>query len=131
VRFIRKEEVQTRFGDDRGFTGTVCLDRMLESSEPGGLRMLRVYFEPGGRTRWHTHSGEQILNIVAGRGLVQSWGEQRIDVSAGDIVHFAPGEKHWHGARSDSFMVHIAVATGAETDWMEEVSEAEYLGEPD
>jgi quercetin dioxygenase-like cupin family protein len=52
-------------------------------------------------------------------------------VRPGDIVFFAPNEKHWHGAEADSAMTHIAIAekqNGSVVTWMEKVSDADYNG---
>ena len=50
---------------------------------------------------------------------------------AGDVVWFPPGEKHWHGAAPTTAMTHIAIQEqldGKAVDWMEKVSDEEYLG---
>ena len=52
------------------------------------------------------------------------------EIRPGDIVWFAPGEKHWHGATSTTAMTHIAIAeklNGSPVDWMEKVTEEQYL----
>ena len=58
---------------------------------------------------WHTHPLSQTLIITAGCGRVQSWGGPIREVKPGDVVQFAPGEKHWHGAAPTTVMTHIAV----------------------
>jgi quercetin dioxygenase-like cupin family protein len=53
-------------------------------------------------------------------------------VRPGDIVFFAPNERHWHGAEADCAMSHIAIAEkqdGSVVTWMEKVSDADYNGE--
>ena len=47
----------------------------------------------------------------------------------GDVVWFAPGEKHWHGARPTTGVTHVAVQEkldGKVVDWMEQVSDQQY-----
>lgn len=47
---------------------------------------------------------------------------------------FAPGEKHWHGATSTTAMTHIAIAeklNGSPVDWMEKVTDEQYLRKAD
>jgi quercetin dioxygenase-like cupin family protein len=55
-----------------------------------------------------------------------------VEIGPGDVVYFAPAEKHWHGAAPDTFMVHIAInpATNSDggTDWMEPVTDEQYAG---
>jgi len=44
----------------------------------------------------------------------------------GDVVWFAPNEKHWNGARLTKAMTHIAIQEalgGKLADWMENVSD--------
>ena len=52
-------------------------------------------------------------------------------IRAGDVVWCPPGIKHWHGAAPGSAMTHIAI-TGVRdaknVDWLETVSDAQYLG---
>jgi quercetin dioxygenase-like cupin family protein len=51
------------------------------------------------------------------------------EVRAGDVIWFAPGEKHWHGAAPDMAMEHLAMQEaldGRHVDWLEHVTDAEY-----
>lgn len=53
------------------------------------------------------------------------------EIRPGDVVWIAPGEKHWHGAGPATVMSHIAVVEqldGKSADWMEKVSDEQYLG---
>jgi len=88
-----------------------------------------VTFEPGARTAWHTHPLGQTLIVTAGCGWVQREGGPREEIRPGDVVWFAPGEKHWHGAAAETGMSHIAVQeklNGSVVDWLEQVSDAQY-----
>lgn len=114
------------------FTGTVRLDPVIAAPDPARLRAATVTFEPGARTAWHTHPLGQTLIILSGSGLAQTEGERIRDLRPGDTVWFAPGEKHWHGARPDCAMTHIALQEaqdGKAVDWMEHVTDAEYAGQ--
>jgi hypothetical protein len=48
-------------------------------------------------------------------------------IAEGAIVHAFAGEEHWHGALPDSFMSHQSIVLGGSTEWLEGVSEQEYL----
>ena len=88
-----------------------------------------VTFEPGARTAWHTHPLGQTLLVTSGCGWVQREGGPVEEIRPGDVVWFAPGEKHWHGATPGTAMTHIAIQEkldGKTVDWMEPVSEAQY-----
>jgi quercetin dioxygenase-like cupin family protein len=64
---------------------------------------------------------------------VQREGGPIKEIRPGDIVWFAPGEKHWHGATPITAMTHIAIAEsldGKAVTWMEQVSEVDYQTGP-
>ncbi len=111
------------------FTGTVRIDPLFEAPDPAMVQGASVTFEPGARTAWHTHPLGQTLIVTAGCGRVQRWGGAVEEIRPGDVVWFAPGEKHWHGAAPTTSMTHIAIQErldGKVVEWMEHVSEAEY-----
>jgi len=118
-------------GPEDWFTGTVRIDMPFQAEEPARVGGATVTFEPGARTAWHTHPLGQTLFVTAGLGLVQREGGTIEEIRPGDIVWFAPGEKHWHGATSTTAMTHIAVAEkldGKSVTWMEHVSDSQYQG---
>lgn len=124
MKIIRKDDRAVKAPPAEYFSGAVQMDRMLDAPEPARVQVVHVAFEPGGRTAWHTHPLGQTLVITEGRGLVQRWGEAVVEVAAGDVVWFEPGEKHWHGATETSAMAHIAIQEkldGNAADWMEHV----------
>jgi quercetin dioxygenase-like cupin family protein len=88
-----------------------------------------VTFEPGARTAWHTHPLGQTLIVTSGCGRAQRWGGRVEEIRPGDVIWFAPGEKHWHGAMPTTAMTHIAIQEkldGKVVDWMEQVSDEQY-----
>ncbi len=67
--------------------------------------------------------------VTEGRGYYQEWSKEAQELKAGDVVNIPAEVKHWHGAAKDSWFSHIALsvpAEGASTEWLEEVSDAEY-----
>ena len=111
------------------FTGTVRIDQPFQGDEPARVGGATVTFEPGARTAWHTHPLGQTLFVTAGLGWVQREGGPVDQIQPGDVVWFAPGEKHWHGASPTTAMTHIAVAEkldGKSVEWMEHVTDAQY-----
>jgi quercetin dioxygenase-like cupin family protein len=116
-------------GNSDWFTGTVRVDPMFSAPAPARVAGARVTFEPGARTAWHTHPLGQTLVVTEGFGLVQRDGEPIEEIRPGDVVWFAPGEKHWHGASPTTAMTHIAVQEaldGKAVDWMEKVTDEQY-----
>ena len=69
------------------------------------------------------------LDRHGGLGWAQRWGGPIEEIRPGDVVWFAPGEKHWHGATPTTAMTHIAIQealNGSPVDWMEKVSDEQY-----
>ncbi|HEY1201736.1 MAG TPA: cupin domain-containing protein [Niastella sp.] len=111
------------------FTGAVRIDMLFEANDARRGASAAVTFEPGARTAWHTHPLGQTLIITAGCGLVQREGGPIEKVFPGDVVWFAPNEKHWHGATATNGMTHIAIQenlNGKVVDWMEHVTDEQY-----
>jgi quercetin dioxygenase-like cupin family protein len=119
----------SRQGPADYFTGNVRIEPLFEAHEPARAVGTRVTFEPGARTAWHTHPLGQTLIVTAGSGLAQRWGGPIEEIRPGDVIWFAPGEKHWHGATPTTAMTHIAIQEqldGKAVDWMEKVSDEQY-----
>lgn len=113
------------------FVGAVRMEPLIGADNGTTLRGVSVTFEPGARTNWHTHPLGQTLIVTAGAGLAQKEGEPVQQMFPGDVVHFAAGEKHWHGAAATCAMTHIALQAeqdGSAADWMEPVTDAQYEG---
>jgi quercetin dioxygenase-like cupin family protein len=113
------------------FTGTVRIDPLLDAPEPARVAGAHVTFEPGARTAWHTHPLGQTLIVTSGLGRVQRSGGPVEEIRPGDVVWFAPGERHWHGASPETAMTHIAIQeklNGTAVAWMEHVTDDQYLG---
>jgi len=118
-------------GPAEWFTGTVRVDPLFSPTEPARVGGASVTFEPGARTAWHSHPLGQTLIVTSGCGRVQRWGGPLEEIRPGDVIQFAPGEKHWHGAAPTTAMTHIAIQEyldGQAADWMEKVSDEQYQG---
>ncbi len=114
------------------FTGAVRIDPLFDVADPARHFGAYVTFEPGARTAWHIHPLGQTLVVTAGCGRAQRWGGPVEEIRPGDVVWFPPGEKHWHGAAPTTAMTHMAIVEkldGQTADWMEKVSDEQYLGE--
>jgi quercetin dioxygenase-like cupin family protein len=105
------------------FTGTVLRDPIL--SGDGAPTVNSVTFPPGARTNWHTHEHGQLLIVTSGRGRAGARDGAREALEPGDVVGFAPGEDHWHGAGPDTVMTHIAISLGV-TSWGDPVGDDDY-----
>lgn len=118
-------------GSAEWFTGAVRMDPLFPVAAPARAAGVLVTFEPGARTNWHTHPLGQVLIVTTGLGRVQREGGKVEKIGPGDVIRFAPGERHWHGAAPDVAMSHIAIheaLDGVSVDWAEPVSETDYQG---
>jgi quercetin dioxygenase-like cupin family protein len=113
------------------FTGVVRIDPLFQPTAPARVAGAAVTFEPGARTAWHTHPLGQTLIVTMGCGRAQREGGGIEEIRPGDVVSFAPGEKHWHGAAPTTAMTHIAIQEaldGKAVEWMEKVTDEQYGG---
>jgi quercetin dioxygenase-like cupin family protein len=111
------------------FTGAVRVDPLFSAPEPARVAGALVTFEPGARTAWHTHPLGQTLLVMSGLGWARREGGPIEEIRPGDVVWFAPGEKHWHGATATTGMSHVAIQErqdGAAVHWLEHVSDVDY-----
>lgn len=111
------------------FSGSVRVDPLFNANAPARAAGASVTFEPGARTAWHTHPLGQTLIVTAGVGRVQCEGGRIEEIHPGDVIQFAPNEKHWHGAGPNTAVTHIAiqeVLDGKVVEWMEKVTDEEY-----
>ena len=126
---LKPKPPTTRGGADR-FIGEVWLDIVATGEGPSPMRVSLVRFAPGSRNAWHVHALGQTLHVTEGVGRVQARGARIMEIRAGDTIHTSPGEWHWHGAAPDHFMTHLAMweapVEGAESEWGDQVSDAEY-----
>jgi quercetin dioxygenase-like cupin family protein len=129
MEIIRLGSQPSGRGPEDWFTGSVRIDPLFQPNGHRRAAAARVTFEPGARTAWHTHPLGQTLIVLTGVGLVQRDGGIIEEIRPGDIVWFAPGEKHWHGASATIAMTHIAIQeelNGKVVEWMEKVSDEQY-----
>lgn len=129
MKITRVGTTPSMVGPEDWFTGKVRVDALF--SADGGRHSSggTVTFEPGARTRWHIHPAGQTIIIIQGVGRVQRLGGAVEEVRPGDVVFFAPEEKHWHGAAAHVGMVHIAITEtvdGKAVDWLEPVTDEQY-----
>ena len=111
------------------FTGTVWNQRLVSSDSITKCQTSNVTFEAGSRTRWHIHTGTQILLCTAGIGWDQEQGQAARELQAGDVVVIRPGVVHWHGASASHEFSHLSVIPNPEKNkdtWLEAVNEEDY-----
>jgi quercetin dioxygenase-like cupin family protein len=129
----RANERQPTHGPAAYFTGTAMITPLFDAAEPSRVGAALVRFEPGARTAWHKHPLGQRLVVVEGRGWTQTEGGHVQEFGVGDVVSCPPNVRHWHGARPDTAMAHIAIQesqNGSPVTWMEHVTDEQYQAGP-
>ena len=91
------------------------------------IRALRLRFEAGSRSNWHSHANWQILMAEEGRGQTQERGQDIQDLRLKRPIYTGPNVVHWHGAAPNEHMVQLTFVSG-QTSWQDPVSDEEYHG---
>ena len=110
------------------FKGEVWVAPLIEADSLNQTAVGNVTFDPGARSKWHTHPAGQILLVTDGVGYYQEKGQPKKILRKGDVIKCPPNIPHWHGASADTAFVQIAI-TGREkgpTVWLEAVTDEEY-----
>lgn len=108
------------------FIGDSYLNSLISADDNIDVHVANVSFEPDCRNNWHVHhNGYQLLLVTAEEGWYQEFGKPAQKLHPGDAVAIHEGVKHWHGATKDSWFSHIAITKGS-SEWLEEVSDADY-----
>ena len=82
-------------------------------------------FDAGARTKWHSHSGGQVMLVEEGVTHHQNKGGPVMELRANESYYVQPGVAHWHGATPDSSTVQFNTTRGDITV-LEEVTDAEF-----
>ena len=112
------------------FIGSVIVEPFFAANETTPSTGALVTFGPGARSAWHTHPAGQVLIVTHGKGWTQEEGGQKHEINPGDVVWCPPGVKDWHGTTATNGMSHIAITNvvdGKNVEWMEKVSDEQYL----
>ena len=91
------------------------------------MHIKRIGSQPSGRGPAEYFTGTvRVDPLFEAAGRARRWGGPIEEIHPGDVISFAPGEKHWHGAAPTTAMTHIAIQErldGKTVDWMEKVSD--------
>ena len=111
MKVLKTSEIKPEVASNPIFIGgQVTMQTLLTPETSKSFKAAVVNFTPGARAKFHAHTGDQILIVTQGKGIVATDREE-INVSVGDIVFFPAEEKHWHGATEYSNFSHIHIQT--------------------
>ena len=111
------------------FTGNVWLNNLVQADSINQNAVGSVTFEPGARTKWHSHPSGQIILALDGVGYYQEKGSPKVVVKKGEVIKCPADIPHWHGDSVDAKFIQVVI-TGrekGETIWLEPVSEEDYV----
>ena len=111
-------------------TGDVWLYAVSRADSAFDYNVTQATSAPGSRLDWHLHPDGQQLLVTDGIGYYQERGGPLQLMRKGDVIKSAPGVEHWHAATPDSGVVYLAIYGGVGTEWLEPVSEENYLRGP-
>ena len=99
-----------------------------ETMDGKELSVARRSFEAGARSYWHSHDNGQLLLVEDGRMRTQKKGEPMKELGKGESDYTGSKIVHWHGAAPGQALVQINVGFGGQTQWMDQVTDAQYSG---
>ncbi len=108
--FIPDYEIKYGAPDPAKMCGVGTVEEFERAPASPYLRALYVKFVNGAHTKWHYHTGEQMLLATQGKGFVEFQGLPSLEIREGDWVFIPTGL--WHGAVEREMLVHLAVTTG-------------------
>ena len=110
MHVVRKDQNPSEDRSDAPifYGGKVTGQAIIGGGTSKNFNFNKVSFAPGAKNHFHTHTSDQILYVIGGRGYVATESEQ-IEITEGDAAFIPAGEKHWHGATDDSDFSHISL----------------------
>lgn len=93
------------------------------------VQLVRIKWDPGSRTYWHSHDSASVIIVEEGRGRSQERGKKIVEAGPGQPVYMAAKTEHWHGASPTVGATTLAVYPGGVAlNLGNEVTNDEYLG---
>lgn len=91
--------------------GQVLMNPLIGEEDTRSYRMNVVNFASGARTKFHTHTCDQVLYATRGVGMVGTR-DAEMEICEGDTAFIPAGEVHRHGAKDAGEFSHISLQTG-------------------
>ena len=133
MKLERTGNLPTNKAPENSFTGDVYISGYFQRAAPSRLAGATATFAPGSRTPWKVNPLGQTLVVTSGVGWAQSEGGEIVEIRAGDIIWFPPGQRHWEGATPDQAMTYFAIqeeGDGRRVEFTEKVTDEEYREGP-
>ncbi len=114
MRIVKPTEPKAEEATSKMFEGKVYRIPLIDDKIAREIRVTMITFNPGARNTFHSHTGEQVLYVTEGKGIVADEQEECI-VTPGTVIYIPAGERHWHGATEDSPFSHLSILRPGET----------------
>jgi quercetin dioxygenase-like cupin family protein len=109
VKLLRIAEVQKEPHATPLFTGPDVTMQSIVGPELSKIFVMnQVNFGRGVRSKFHSHTSEQVIIVTEGKGIVATQ-KEKVTVGPGDVIFVPAGEEHWHGAAKDATFSHLYV----------------------
>ena len=118
MQLVSLNELTPDWSGGEIFVGKVGRQSIVTDQMASLVRVAAITFSPGAKTKLHTHTHDQVLYCIAGKGILESEAESYV-VSPGMAVLVPSGERHWHGATEDTFFTHLSITTQGQTEIVE------------
>lgn len=112
MKIIKPEQVPKEVQRRPLFVGGESTMQLLLPRGVGGsfFSCIRTW-NPNTRSKFHSHSSDQMLIVTKGRGMIATE-SIRLSAAPGDIAFIPAEEKHWHGATEESTFIYIQIQAG-------------------
>ena len=114
MRIVKLSDAKAKEATGEMFEGKVYRLPLIDDQIAKEIRVTMITFNPGARNVFHSHTGEQVLYVTKGKGIVANESEEYI-VTQGTAIYIPAGERHWHGATDDSSFSHLSILRPGET----------------
>ena len=108
------------------YSGAVSMETLRLAANPADADILRVTYDAGTVTNWHSHPGGQFLYVLSKTASIGNEEVDELELDEGSLVVVPPGERHWHGSLGGSPATFLVLTWGV-THW-EEISGLERAG---
>ena len=115
MKVIKTGEIEAQESTSKIFRGRVSIQRIV-SEDNGDILVSVINFSRGAGNVFHTHTSNQILYVLGGKGTVATEKESAT-VMPGTWIIIPAGERHCHGATKGSVFSHISIKTSGETSF--------------
>jgi quercetin dioxygenase-like cupin family protein len=84
--------------------------KVIFASSPGRRLHCNIGINaPGGKSKAHSHSWEQVNYVISGSGFYHNGVDPDIPIKAGTVIHVASNELHWYENTGREDLVTIGV----------------------